>query len=93
MNLIRTILSRLGVTILDLLTSKKAIATAVAAIVGFVVKDENARNMICASIMSYVVGQGIADHGKAIAEAKLGIAGAAPLPVAVVDGNTAGSAK
>jgi len=43
----KTFLKRLGRTLLDLVTSKKAIAAGVGAILG-----------------AYVLGQGVADHGK-----------------------------
>jgi hypothetical protein len=88
---LKKIAARLGVTLLDLLTSKKAIAAAVAAIVNLVVQDDGSRQLITAAIMSYIVGQGIADHGAAIAEKKLGIDGAQPLPIGVVDAKIQGA--
>jgi hypothetical protein len=85
MNAIKELGRRLLVTLIDLATSKKALAAAVGAVLGYVIKDEATRNLMVGSIMSYVLGQSVVDHAKATAEGKLGIAGAQPLPVAVVD--------
>lgn len=53
-------LKRLGRIVGDLLTSKKAIAT----ISGIVAHGLGADPTVVASLAAYVVGQGIADHGK-----------------------------
>ena len=54
------VLKRLARTIGDLLTSKKAIAT----ISGIVAHQLGADPTVVQGIAAYVVGQGIADHGK-----------------------------
>lgn len=56
----------------DLLNSKKFIAMLAGVIVAFVAKlgiqmDTEAVLTILSPIMTYIVGQGIADHGKAAA--------------------------
>ena len=58
-------LKRLAHVVGDLLTSKKAIAT----ISGIVAHRLGADPTTVASIAAYVVGQGIADHGKEAAKA------------------------
>lgn len=85
MKTLKNIAARLGVTLLDLLTSKKALAAGAGWLAHMLVKDPGARAGLEQILMAYIVGQGIADHGKAVAEAKLGIAGAQPLPVGVTD--------
>lgn len=79
------IAARLGVTLLDLATSKKALAVVAGWIAHMLVKDPASRSGLEQLIMAYLVGQGIADHGKAVAEGKLGIENAKPLPIGVID--------
>lgn len=85
MKQLKDLARRLGVTLIDLLTSKKAIAAGLAALVGLFVKDPGARDHIVQTLMVYIGAQGIVDHAKAQAEAKIGATGVAPLPIAVVD--------
>lgn len=57
-----------------LLASKKALAMIVGVLMGLFGKklgiDEDALTKIVGSIMAYIVGQGIADHGKEAVKAK-----------------------
>lgn len=57
---------RLGRTILDLVTSKKAIATAIGAAAAAAGQPE-----LGAVLGAYVLAQGVADHGKEAAKKKL----------------------
>lgn len=57
---------RLGRTILDLVTSKKAIAAGIGAVATAAGQPE-----IGAVLGAYVLGQGIADHGKEAQKKKL----------------------
>ena len=57
-------LKRLAHTLLDLATSKKAIATAT----GVIAHKLGADPIVVGTILTYVVGQGIADHGKEAAK-------------------------
>lgn len=59
-------LKRLGRAIGDILTSKKAIATGIG-----IIATAAGQPQVGAMIASYVVGQGIADHGKEAAKKKL----------------------
>jgi hypothetical protein len=79
----KDLLRRLGVTLIDLLTSKKAIAAGLGALAGLVVKDPAVRAHVVEVLMVYIGSQGLVDHAKATAEKKLGVDGAKPLPVAV----------
>lgn len=79
MKTLKEIARRLGVTLIDLLTSKKAIAAGVAALVGLFVKDAAARDHIVQTLMVYIGAQGIVDHAKATTEKKLGLEGAKPV--------------
>lgn len=56
----QTFFKRLGNALLDIFTSKKAIATGAA----IVAKAAGADDVTVAAISAYVIGQGIADHGK-----------------------------
>lgn len=67
----KTFLRRLGRTILDLVTSKKAIAATIGA-----VATAAGQPAIGAVLGSYVLAQGVADHGK---EAEKKRASAAPV--------------
>lgn len=80
---LKDIARKLGLTIVDLMTSKKALATAAGVIVGLFVKDADARNKIVEGIMVYVASQGIVDHAKAKAAAVLGAAQTSVTNVAV----------
>lgn len=84
MNTIKDFAKRLAVTIIDLLTSKKAIATGVSFVAAHVIKDPTQRVEVIGAVVAFVFSQGWVDHGKAIAEGKIGAAGVAPLPVVVV---------
>lgn len=57
-----------------LIASKKALAMIVGVLMGLFGKklgiDEDALTKIVGSIMAYIVGQGIADHGKEAVKAK-----------------------
>lgn len=59
----KTFFRRLGRTILDLVTSKKAIATAIGA-----VATAAGQPQIGAVLGAYVLAQGVADHGKEAAK-------------------------
>jgi hypothetical protein len=59
----RTFLVRLGRALADILTSKKAIATAIGAVATAAGHPE-----LGAVLASYVIGQGIADNGKEAAK-------------------------
>lgn len=83
MTMITDIARRLGVTLIDLLTSKKAIAAGLAALVGLLVKDPGQRDHVVQVLMVYIGAQGLVDHAKASAEKRLGIADAKPLPIQV----------
>lgn len=74
MNAIKEMFKQLAVTLVDLVTSKKAIAAAVAAVVSHVVVDPAKRAEAVAAIVAFIFSQGWVDHGKAIADAKLGVA-------------------
>jgi len=85
MKQLKNIAARLGVTLIDLLTSKKAIAAGLGALAGLLIKDPATRDHIVQLVMVYIGAQGIVDHAKAATEAKLGIdPNTAPLPIAVV---------
>lgn len=60
-------LKRVARTLGDLLTSKKAIAT----ISGIVAHQLGADPTVVQGIAAYVVGQGIADHGKGVQQHKM----------------------
>lgn len=79
MKQLKDLARRLGVTILDLLTSKKAIAAAVGAVVAHFIQDPTKAAHVVEIVIGYVASQGIVDHAKATAEGKLGLAGVAPL--------------
>ena len=56
-----------------LLTSKKFVAAIVGVIVGLVAKlgvelDTDATALVISPILAYIVGQGVADHGKSRAQ-------------------------
>lgn len=74
MNAIKEMFKQFAVTLVDLVTSKKAIAAAVAAVVSHVVVDPAKRAEAVAAIVAFIFSQGWVDHGKAIADAKLGVA-------------------
>jgi hypothetical protein len=59
----KTFFKRLGRTIADLVTSKKAIATAIG-----MVATAAGQPAIGAVAAAYVLGQGVADHGKEAAK-------------------------
>lgn len=62
----KTFFKRLGRTLLDIVTSKKAIATAVGAVATAAGQPE-----LGAVLGAYVLAQGVADHGKEAAKKKL----------------------
>jgi hypothetical protein len=61
-------------TLKGLIASKKAVAMIVGVLMGAFGKklglDEDSLTKIIGSIMAYVIGQGIADHGKEAVKAK-----------------------
>jgi hypothetical protein len=73
MSMIKDLFKQLAATIVDLVTSKKAIAAAVAAIAAHVIKDPAQRAEVVAGIVAFIFSQGIVDHAKAAADAKLGV--------------------
>ncbi len=79
MKQLKDLARRLGVTLIDLLTSKKAIAAGVAALVGLFVHDATARDHIIQILMVYIGAQGVVDHAKATAEGKLGLTNVKPI--------------
>lgn len=63
----KNFLRRLGRTLADILTSKKALAT----IGAVVARKTGADPLIVQAVIGYVVAQGIADHGKEAAKKQL----------------------
>lgn len=74
MNAIKDLFRQFAVTVIDLVTSKKAIAAAVAAVAAHVIKDPTQRAEVVGGIVAFIFSQGYVDHAKALADAKLGVA-------------------
>lgn len=74
MNAIKDLFKQFVATVIDLVTSKKAIAAAVSAIMAHVIVDPAKRAEAVGGIVAYILATGYVDHAKALADAKLGVA-------------------